>query len=182
MTQQSPTALASRPDFARERDSGGLTALHCAAGSRMPKAGKLGIATLLIEAGAEITAKARSWAHDVDAVSFAAGTKDRAVFDLLLDRGAGATGALGCALWSGAFDLAESALAHGAVADRATANGKPLLNDLIRWGQFPQVFWLLERGASCNVAPRDCAEWMTTAGQRCTRRRRAAMSGCCARC
>jgi ankyrin repeat protein len=145
-------ALASRSEFARERDCGGLTALHCAAGSRMPKADRLGIATLLIEAGAEIAATVRSWTHDVDAVYFAAGTKDRAVFDLLLDHGADATDALGCAVWSAAFELAESALAHGGEPDRAKANGKPLLNDLIRWGQIPQVMWLLEHGASCNVA------------------------------
>jgi len=145
-------ALAAQPGFARARDCGGLTALHCAAGSRMPRADKLAIAVALVKAGAEIAATARSWAHDVDAIYFAAGTKDRAVFDLLLDYGADATNALGCAAWSGAYELAESALAHGGQPDRATANGKPLLNDLIRWGQIPPVMWLLERGASCNVA------------------------------
>jgi ankyrin repeat protein len=145
-------ALAARPGFARERDSGGLTALHCAAGSRMPRADRLGIATLLLDAGAEVNATVRSWAHDVDALYFAAGTKDRAVFDLLLERGADATAGLGCALWSGASELAESALEHGAEIDRAESNGKPLLNDLIRWGQIPQVMWLLQRGASCGVA------------------------------
>jgi ankyrin repeat protein len=31
------------------------------------------------------------------------------------------------------------------------ANGKPLLNDVIRWGQIPQTTWLLEQGASPNV-------------------------------
>jgi hypothetical protein len=161
--KQVEKALAAQTEFARARDGGidpslhGLTALHCAAGSRMPKADKLGIATLLIDAGAEIAATARSWAHDVDAVYFAAATKHRGVFDLLLDRGADPTAALGCAVWSGAFDLAQSAIAHGGEPDVATANGKPLLNDLIRWGQFPQVFWLLERGASCNVA--DAEGW-----------------------
>jgi ankyrin repeat protein len=54
-------------------------------------------------------------------------------------------------VWGGAYELAESALAHGAIADRATANGKPLLNDVIRWGQIPQTTWLLERGASPNI-------------------------------
>ena len=39
----------------------------------------------------------------------------------------------------------------GAVIDRATASGKPLLNDLIRWGQIPQMTWLLEHKASPNV-------------------------------
>jgi ankyrin repeat protein len=145
-------ALAQNAGFARERDHGGLTALQCAAGSRMPKANKLGIATILIEAGAEIGAKTKSWAHDVDALYFAASTKCGVVFDLLLDRGADATEGLAHALWSGAYELAESALRWDGNPDRATANGKPLLNDLIRWGQIPQVTWLLERGASPDVA------------------------------
>jgi ankyrin repeat protein len=144
-------ALGANPGFARERDAGVLTALHCAAGSRMLKADRRGIAELLLDAGAEVNAKARSWSHDVDAIYFAAGTKDLEVFELLMERGADATGGLGCAVWSGAYALAESALAHGAQIDRATSNGKPLLNDVIRWGQFGQMYWLLEHGASCNV-------------------------------
>jgi hypothetical protein len=62
-----------------------------------------------------------------------------AMFGLLLEREADATGALGHAVWGKQYDLAERALAHGAQVDRATANGKPLLNDLIRWGQMPQT-------------------------------------------
>jgi len=145
-------ALRTQPDFARQRDHGGLTALQCAAGSRLPKADTLGIARLLIDAGAEVGALTRSWAHDVNAAYFAAGRKDKAMFDLLLDNGADATDAFSHAVWGKAFELAESALAHGAIVDRATANGKPLLNDTIRWGQIPQMTWLLERGASPNIA------------------------------
>jgi ankyrin repeat protein len=144
-------ALHERPDFARDRDHGGLTALQCAAGSRMPKADTLGIVQLLIDAGAEVGALTRSWAHDVNAAYFAAGRKDKAMFDLLLANGADATDALSHAVWGGAYELAESALEHGAAIDRATANGKPLLNDLIRWGQIPQMTWLLEHKASPNV-------------------------------
>jgi hypothetical protein len=140
-----------RPDFARERDHGGLTALQCAAGSRMPKADTLGIARLLIGAGAEVGALTRSWANDVNAAYFAAGRKDKAMFDLLLESGADATDAFSHAVWGGAYELAASALDHGAAIDRATANGKPLLNDVIRWGQIPQMTWLLERKASPNV-------------------------------
>jgi hypothetical protein len=87
---------------------------------------------LLLAYGAEPAATARSWSHGVDAVSFAAGTHDRAVFHLLLERGANPTGALAAAVWSGDYDLAGSALAHGADPGRAVNNGKPLLNDLIR--------------------------------------------------
>lgn len=143
--------LRERPDFARDRDHGGLTALQCAAGSRMPKADTLEVARLLIDAGAEVGALTRSWSHDVNAAYFAAGTKNLAMFDLLLGSGADATDALSHAVWGGAYELAESALAHGAIADRATANGKPLLNDVIRWGQVPQMTWLLERKASPNI-------------------------------
>ena len=73
------------------------------------------------------------------------------MFDLLLASGADATDALSHSDWGGAYELAESALDHGAAIDRATANGKPLLNDLIRWGQIPQMTWLLEHKASPNV-------------------------------
>ena len=144
-------ALRKQPDFARARDRGGLTALQCAAGSRMPDEDTLGIARLLIDAGAEVGTLTRSWAHDVNAVYFAAGRKHKAMFDLLLDSGADATDALSHAVWSGAYELAASALEHGGVIDLATANGKPLLNDLIRWGQIAQTMWLLERKASPNV-------------------------------
>ncbi len=43
-------------------------------------------------------------------------------------------------------------LSHGADLNRATANGKPLQNDLIRWGQIPRTLWLLARGASPHIA------------------------------
>jgi ankyrin repeat protein len=73
------------------------------------------------------------------------------MFELLLQRGADATEALAHAVWASAYELAERALAHGAAIDRAIANNKPLLNDMICWGQIPQTMWLLERGASPNV-------------------------------
>ena len=117
----------------------------------MPKADTLGIARLLIGAGAEVGALTRSWAQDVNAAYFAAGRKDKAMFDLLLASGADATDAFGHAVWRGAFELAESALEHGAAIDSATADGKPLLNDVIRWGQIPQMSWLLEHKASPNT-------------------------------
>ena len=73
------------------------------------------------------------------------------MFDLLLESGADATDAFSHAVWGGAYELAESALAHGAIIDRATANGKLLLNDVIRWGQIPQMTWLL---ATCGQSKR----------------------------
>jgi len=143
--------LRARPEFAYDRDHGGLTGLQCAAGSRMPKADTLGIARLLIDAGAEVGALTRSWAQNVNAAYFAAGRKDRAMFDLLLKSGADATDAFSHAVWAGAYELAASALEHGAAIDRATAEDRPLLNNVIRWGQIPQMTWLLQREASPNV-------------------------------
>jgi hypothetical protein len=58
-------ALRKSPEFARERDHDGLTALQCAAGSRMPKVDTVAIARLLIDAGADVGALTKSWAHDV---------------------------------------------------------------------------------------------------------------------
>jgi len=141
--------LSERPGFARERDGGLLTALQCAAGSRLPKADALGTARLLLDAGADPNAQTRSWAHDVDAAYFA--VNNPAMFALLLDSGADATAALSHAVWGKHYEIAELALAHGADPDRARANGKPLLNDLIRWGQIPQTQWLLAHGASPNI-------------------------------
>src|SRR5215467_9172707 len=86
--------LRAQPELAKDRDSGVLTALHCACGSRMPGADLIGIARLLLDAGAEVAATARSWAHDVDAAYFAAQTKNLAIFELLLDRGANPTEAV----------------------------------------------------------------------------------------
>jgi Ankyrin repeat len=46
------------PEFATARDGGVLTALHCAAGSRMPGADVVEVARMLLDAGAEVRATA----------------------------------------------------------------------------------------------------------------------------
>jgi ankyrin repeat protein len=143
--------LAKRPNFANDRDSGGLTALQCAAGSRYPGAKLFEIARLLLDAGADLRARTKSWNHEIDAAYFAASAKNKDIFELLLERGADPTEALVPALWNARLDFAELALAHGASADGALSNGKPLLNDLIRWGQIQPMLWLLGQGASPNV-------------------------------
>jgi ankyrin repeat protein len=134
--------LRQEPDFVHARDHLGLTALQCAAGSRMPRADTLAIARILIAAGADVRAVTRSWADEVNAVHFAAGRKDRAMFDLLLASSADPTDALSRALWAHAYDLAQSALDRG-------------LNDMIRWGKLRPMQWLLKRGASPNIPDRD---------------------------
>jgi hypothetical protein len=145
------TTLRNDPDFARGRDVGGLTALQCAAGSRMP--GRyVEILRLLLDAGADLRAKTKSWSHEIDAVYLAASVKSADRFQLLLERGADATEALSPALWNDNEELAAMALSHGAIPDGATADGQPLLNNLVRWGAFRQALWLLEHGASPNLA------------------------------
>ncbi|HWN99138.1 MAG TPA: ankyrin repeat domain-containing protein [Blastocatellia bacterium] len=79
------------------------------------------------------------------------------MFELLLDRGADATAALPSTLWRDGFEFAELALRHGAKIDLSVDNGKPLLNELIRWGQLKAVLWLLDHGASPNLA--DAQGW-----------------------
>lgn len=144
--------IRKQPGFAREGDPQGLTALQCAAGSRLPGAATLEIARLLLDAGADVRAKTKSWDHDVDAVYLAAGAKNKNLLELLLERGADPTEALVPALWNATEEFAEVALARGADPDRAVAGNQPLLNNLIRWGQIRQSLWLLERHANPNLA------------------------------
>jgi ankyrin repeat protein len=152
-------AIARDKSIATTRDPHGLTLLQCAAASRMGRSDKkvagrlLSIATMALDAGADPHAATKSWSHDVDAVYHAASSKQLALFSLLLDRGGDATRALTNALWNGGDQfaaLADIALAHGADVNRAEAGGRPLLNDLIRWGQFGPARWLLAHGADPN--------------------------------
>jgi hypothetical protein len=142
--------LHARPGFALERDTNRMTALQYACGSRMA-GDRFSIARMLIENGAEVGAKVKSWNHDVDAVYFAASAKNKPLFELLLQHGVDATDALTPAIWNGNDELAELAMSHGADPSRAVAESQPLLNNLVRWGQFRKAFWLLTRGASPNL-------------------------------
>lgn len=144
--------LHADPDFARARDHGALTALQCAAGSRLPGAKVLEVATMLLDAGAEVDAEAQSWAHPIEAVCLAAPAKNLLMFEQLLKSGADASKALGPALWNASPAFAALALEYGGHADCAVREGKPLLNYLIGWGQIPQTLWLLADNASPNLA------------------------------
>jgi len=147
--------------IAVSRDAHGLTLLQCAAASRMGRADAgtrrrlLTIAVLALDAGADPHAATKSWLHDVDAVYFAASSHQTEMFDLLLERGGDATRALTNALGNGGRDfaaLAAIALKHGAAVNKTESAGRPLLNDLIRWGQFGPARWLLAHGADPNRA------------------------------
>lgn len=160
---------AALPEIATARDPQGLTALHCAAASHMKTGKRAEVARLLVENGADVAVKVRSWSHDVDATYFAASSKQAEIFELLLKHGANPTEALAPAMWNAGSEFAkfgQLALDHGGDVNKADAEGQPLLNNLIRWGQFKPAFWLLEHGASPNRA--DARGW-TAAHQAASR-------------
>jgi uncharacterized protein len=148
--------LARNPSFAGGRDAGGLTSLQCCAGSRLGGADarirrrQLEVAALLLDAGADPNAMTKSWSHMVDVAYFAIGARHTEMLALLLDRGADATRALSSAVWTDADRLGGIVLDRGGDANRATSGDRPLLNDLIRWGQVGAALWLLARGADPN--------------------------------
>lgn len=144
--------IAKDPDFPNARDGGpgGLTALQCAAASRMAPAKTFEVARRLVEAGADIRATARSWSHDIDALYLSTGSGQFRIFELLLDHGADPTAALTPVLWKRFYPWADLALARGGDLNRAFDDSKPLLNQLIRWGQIEPALWMLSHGATPN--------------------------------
>jgi ankyrin repeat protein len=148
--------LAKDPALVTARDGDVLTALQCAAGSRLGRddakiaVGLVAAAAALLDAGADPNATARSWGHDVDTAYFACRTGSAPMLGLLLERGADPTKALPSALWGSRFDLATMAIEHGGSIDDAIDGDRPLLHNLIRWGQLAPALWLLERGADPN--------------------------------
>ncbi len=150
-------ALGKDPGFATSRDAGGITVLQCCAASRLGRGDPevhralLQIATLLLDSGADPNAKTKSWSHDVDAAYFAISARGAALLELLLARGADATAALPSAVWNETDEFAEIVLRHGADVNRAVAEGRPLLSELVRWGQVRPALWLLEHGADPNL-------------------------------
>ena len=155
--------ITSDRALAGARDEGELTPLVCCAGSRLFLDDERGskrlreIAALLLDAGADPNARVRSWGHDVDAAYFAIGALHPEMLELLLARGADASSALVSAAWNEDKRFAEAALRAGAEPDEAREGDRPILNELVRWGQFGQALWLLGHGASPNAA--DARGW-----------------------
>ena len=150
--------IVDDPELVRARDAGVLTPLQCCAGSRLGHrqpdvAGSLvETARVLIDAGADLGAHARSWGHDIDVAYFVVRAGQTAMLTLFLERGLDPTSAIAPAAWDGRADLIDLAMAHGARLDEARERGRPILNELVRWGQFSQARLLLARGADPNVA------------------------------
>lgn len=149
--------LAMRDDAAQRRDQGVLTALQCAAGSRMghgdarTKKALYTITEELLGHGADPNVLTRSWGNEVDAAYFAASAGNLDIFRLLLDAGADPNRALPSTLWRSDMVFAEIALARGAEPDKSIQDGRPVLNELIRWGRVDSALWLLDHHASPNI-------------------------------
>jgi ankyrin repeat protein len=148
--------LKSDASLASSRAPGGLTALQCCAGSRLGKAvpsvGRrlLQVAQILLEAGADPNAKTMAWDREVDVQYFAISAANVELVHLLFDAGADPTEAFPTAAWQTDMGLAEIAIERGARID-AIHDERPVLNELIRWGQLRQAMWLLEHGADPNI-------------------------------
>lgn len=152
-------ALAKDAEFAKTRDAGGLTALHHVAASRLhddKKTAKalLAIAGELLDADADIAARAKSWLHEIDPIYLAISAHHFALAKLLLERGADASSGLVTAMWNTGDDFVrfgELCFECGADPNAVRYEKKPLLNDMVRWGRFQQALWLLDRGSDPNL-------------------------------
>jgi ankyrin repeat protein len=152
--------LAKNPALATARDGGLLTALQCCAGSRLGTSDSklaralLKVAQLLIDAGADANAAVKTWGHDVAVSYFAIRSGQVEMLTFLLEHGLEPTVAVSTAAWESREDILDLLIAHGARIDQSLDGTKPVLNELVRWGQFKPARLLLSKRASPN-APDD---------------------------
>ncbi|MFN7937847.1 MAG: ankyrin repeat domain-containing protein [Bryobacteraceae bacterium] len=145
-------AIKSNPSLATARDEGGLTALQCCAASRMDcRKALLRIAGALLDAGADPNALTKGWSHQLNVTYFASNSGNLEMFELLLQRGADPTQALPSAAWRKSMEFADAALRHGADLNHRFEQDRPIVSELIRWGQVQQAIWMLEKGADPNI-------------------------------
>ena len=155
--------VAADPSLAIARDHERLTALQCAAGSRMGATDRRIAARLiecgriLVDAGADVNASTPSWGHDVRVSYFIVRSGQTEMLRFLLTRGLDATQAVAPAAWEQREDMLDMLIAHGADLNRALDHTRPVLNELVRWGQFKPARLYLSKGASPNV--RDDRGW-----------------------
>lgn len=145
--------LAREPALAAQPDESGFTPLMAAVGARLAlddaraEARRLELVRRLFAAGARADVTVQSWSKEVDTAYFAV-TPER--LELLLEHGADATRALASAAWR-APEFVEACLRHGGRIDAAREGDRPILNELVRWGQKERALVLLHRGADPNV-------------------------------
>lgn len=153
--------LAKDRGLALARDGGLLTALQCCGGSRMGasdakvSAGLAACARALVAAGADVNARTKSWSHEVTVSYFVIRSGQVEMLRLLLDHGLDATEAVAAAAWDNREDILDILLRHGARLDEAFDHTRPVLNELVRWGQFKPARMLLGKGANPNVPDRE---------------------------
>lgn len=149
--------LQADPGLALARDGGLLTALQCCAGSRLgakhPKvnASLLECARLLIEAGADVNARTKTWAHEVPVSYFVIRSGQMEMLRLLLARGMNPTDAVSTACWDRREDMLDLLIGHGADLTKACDQARPVLSELIRWGQFEAARMYLRKGVDPNL-------------------------------
>jgi len=152
--EEAEARLAGQPELARTTDASGITPLIACVGARLglgdarAEAERQALARALLARGADPNVRLRSWGHDVDTAYFAASP---ARLELLLAHGADATSALVSAAWRTEAHV-DACLRHGGRIDAAREGDRPILNELVRWGQLELALRLLARGASPNVA------------------------------
>ena len=148
--------LAKDPSLATARDGGLLTALQCCAGSKMGEGnravakGLLECARALVGAGADVNALTQSWGHKVSVSYFAIRSGQIDTLTLLLDHGLDATSAVATAAWEGRGDILDLLISRGADLARACDDTRPVLNELVRWGQFGLARLYLSKGGPVN--------------------------------
>ncbi|MBL8839926.1 MAG: ankyrin repeat domain-containing protein [Planctomycetes bacterium] len=156
--------LAKEPALAKARDPDGFTLLHFACGSRMGRddarlARALDeLVTLLLQAGADPNALGVARKAPLAPSYFAINARRFETTRLLLRSCADPTTALVTAVWNTKGEFARYGalcVEHGARLADARSAGRPLLNDLVRWGQFAPARWLLEQGADPNQPDAD---------------------------
>jgi len=148
--------LARDPALATARDGGLLTALQCCGGSRLgaksPATARalLACARVLVDAGADVNASTPSWGHAVSVSYFVIRSGQIETLAYLLTRGLHPTDAVSTAAWENRADVLDLLIAHGAIVDQARDHTRPVLNELVRWGQFANARLCVARGASPN--------------------------------
>jgi ankyrin repeat protein len=148
--------LAKDAALATARDGGLLTALQCCAGSKVgegnPAAAKglLACARALVEGGADVNALTPSWGHEVSTGYFVIRSGQVDMLTLLLDHGLDPTSAVSTAAWEGRGEILDLLIARGADLTRARDDNRPVLNELVRWGQFSLARLYLSKGGEVN--------------------------------